>query len=91
LSVELNRVIGFLFFNRTSEMWGQHCQSNEADPRIDRLRRRFDVEETLKTLLEAEADRLCNARRYERSEARRDTRASDRSSTVGAGRRGISP
>ena len=26
-------------------------------------------------LLDAEADRLCNARRYERTEARRDTRA----------------
>ena len=34
------------------------------------------VEETLNALLDAEADRLCNARRYERSEARRDTRAS---------------
>jgi putative transposase len=32
-------------------------------------------EETLNALLEAEANRLCNARRYERSEARRDTRA----------------
>jgi putative transposase len=31
--------------------------------------------ETLNALLEAEADRLCNAQRYERSEARRDTRA----------------
>ena len=36
---------------------------------------RGSVEETLNTLLEAEADRLCNAQRYERSEARRDTRA----------------
>jgi hypothetical protein len=33
------------------------------------------VEETLNALLEAEADQLCNAKRYERSEARRDTRA----------------
>ena len=33
------------------------------------------VEETLNALLDAEADRLCNAQRYERSEARRDTRA----------------
>jgi transposase-like protein len=33
------------------------------------------VEETLNALLNAEADRLCNAQRYERSEARRDTRA----------------
>jgi hypothetical protein len=30
---------------------------------------------TTYALLEAEADRLCNAQRYERSEARRDTRA----------------
>jgi putative transposase len=33
------------------------------------------VEETLNALLDAEADRLCNAQRYERSDARRDTRA----------------
>ena len=36
---------------------------------------RATVEETLNALLDAEADRLCNAQRYERSEARRDTRA----------------
>src|SRR5882762_223389 len=36
---------------------------------------RGTVEETLNALLNAEADRLCNAQRYERSEARRDTRA----------------
>jgi hypothetical protein len=30
---------------------------------------------TLNALLDAEADRLCNAQRYERSAARRDTRA----------------
>lgn len=30
---------------------------------------------TLNALLESEADRLCNAQRYERTEARRDTRA----------------
>jgi putative transposase len=33
------------------------------------------VEETLNALLGAEADRLCIGQRYERSEARRDTRA----------------
>jgi hypothetical protein len=33
------------------------------------------VEETLNALLDAEADRLCKAQRYERSAARRDTRA----------------
>ena len=36
---------------------------------------RGSVEETLNALLDAEADRLCNAQRYERSEARRDARA----------------
>jgi putative transposase len=33
------------------------------------------VEETLNALLDAEADRLCGAKRYERSEERADTRA----------------
>src|ERR687893_3126822 len=33
------------------------------------------VEGTLDALLDAEADRLCGATRYERTEARRDTRA----------------
>src|SRR5262244_2778884 len=36
---------------------------------------RGTVEETLNAMLKAEADRLCNARRYERTEARRDQRA----------------
>ena len=36
---------------------------------------RGTVEETLNALLESEADRLCNAQRYERTEARRGTRA----------------
>jgi len=36
---------------------------------------RSSVEETLNALLDAEADRLCRARRYERTEARQDTRA----------------
>ncbi len=36
---------------------------------------RGSVEETLNALLDAEADRLCNAGRYERNEARRDLRA----------------
>ncbi len=48
---------------------------------------RGSVEETLNALLEAEADRLCNAGRYERSEARRDTRAGsyERKLQTGAG------
>ena len=33
------------------------------------------VEETLNTMLEAEADQLCRAQRYERSPERADTRA----------------
>ena len=36
---------------------------------------RGTVEETLNAMLDAEADRLCGAARYERSEARQDTRA----------------
>jgi len=36
---------------------------------------RSTVEETLNALLDAEADRLCHAERYERTEARKDTRA----------------
>ena len=36
---------------------------------------RGTVEETLNSLLEAEADRLCNAARYQRTEARRDIRS----------------
>jgi transposase-like protein len=36
---------------------------------------RDSVQDTLNTLLDEEADRLCNARRYERTGARRDTRA----------------
>ncbi len=47
----------------------------------ERIRNHLDrvvrgtVEDTLNALLDAEADRLCNAQRYERNEARRDTRA----------------
>jgi transposase-like protein len=36
---------------------------------------RSTVEETLNAMLDAEADHLCNARRYERTEARTDQRA----------------
>jgi putative transposase len=36
---------------------------------------RGTVEETLNAMLEAELDRLCNAGRYERTEARRDQRS----------------
>ena len=36
---------------------------------------RARVEETLNALLDAEADHLCGARKYERTEGRKDTRA----------------
>ncbi len=36
---------------------------------------RDSVEDTLNKLLDSEADRLCNARRYEHSEERTDRRA----------------
>ena len=36
---------------------------------------RSTVEETLNGLLDAEADRLCNAEKYQRDSARKDTRA----------------
>ena len=36
---------------------------------------RGTVEETLNALLDAEADHLCGAERYQRSDNRRDTRA----------------
>jgi putative transposase len=36
---------------------------------------RSTVEETLNSMLDAEADRLCDADRYEHTEARADTRA----------------
>ena len=51
-------------------------QINEAEVK-DHLSKivRGTVEETLNALLDAEADQLCGAARYERSQARRDTRA----------------
>src|SRR6476646_7209417 len=50
---------------------------------------RGTVEETLNALLDAEADRLCNAQRYERRAVRRDTRAGhyERGLQTKAGRR----
>ena len=48
---------------------------------------RGTVEETLNALLDAEADQLCGAGRYERSQARQDTRAGsyDRTLQTSAG------
>ena len=71
-----------------SEAMGQVIQIDEARIK-DHLGEmvRGTVEETLNALLDAEADRLCGAGRYERSEARRDTRAGsyDRSLHTKAG------
>ena len=55
---------------------GQVIQIDEARIR-DHLGAmvRGTVEETLNAMLDAEADQLCGAGRYERSEARQDTRA----------------
>ena len=55
---------------------GQVIQIDEARVR-DHLGEmvRGTVEETLNAMLDAEADQLCGAGRYERSEARQDTRA----------------
>jgi len=70
------------------EVMGQVIQIDEARIK-DHLGEmvRGTVEETLNALLDAEADRLCGAGRYERSEARRDTRAGsyDRSLHTKAG------
>ena len=55
---------------------GQVIQIDEARIRdhIGEMVRRT-VEEALNAMLDAEADRLCGAGRYERSEGRQDTRA----------------
>jgi transposase-like protein len=55
---------------------GQVIQIDEARIR-DHLSEmvRGAVEETLNAMLDAEADRLCGAARYERSQVRQDTRA----------------
>jgi len=49
---------------------------------------RESVEETLNAMMEAEAEQLCGARRYERTAERKDTRAGhyDRKLDTGAGR-----
>lgn len=70
------------------EPMGQVIQIDEARIR-DHLGEmvRGTVEEALNAMLDAEADHLCGAARYERSEGRRDTRAGryDRSLQTKAG------
>ncbi len=60
----------------TRKTMGQVIRIDEARIR-DHLGEmvRGTVEDALNAMLDAEADRLCGAGRYERSEARRDTRA----------------
>jgi transposase-like protein len=55
---------------------GQVIQIDEA-PILDHLGEmvRGTIEETLNAMLDAEADRLCGAGRYERSQARQDIRS----------------
>jgi putative transposase len=49
-------------------------EQEELNRHLDRVVR-GTVEQTLNALLDAEADRLCQATRYERSDKRKDTRA----------------
>ena len=67
---------------------GQVIQIDEARIR-DHLGEmvRGTVEETLNAMLDAEADQLCGAGRYERSEARQDTRAGSYERTLQTGAR----
>lgn len=50
---------------------------------------RATVEETLNGLLDTEADRLCGARKYERTEGRKDTRATAMTGNLTPGRRAM--
>src|SRR3984885_100570 len=75
--------------SRVAEVTSAASATNEAEVanlpfvKVDeaRIQEQLDdvvrrtVEETLNALLDAEADELCGAKRYERSETRRDTRA----------------
>ena len=74
--------------DKQTKPMGQVIQIDEARIR-DHLGEmvRGTVEDALNAMLDAEADRLCGAGRYERSEARKDTRAGsyDRSLQTKAG------
>ena len=71
---------------------GQVIQIDEARIR-DHLGEmvRGTVEETLNAMLDAEADQLCGAGRYERSQARQDTRAGSYGSDAADQRRRSKP
>lgn len=51
-----------------------HIEQDQLNKHLDKVVR-GTVERTLNELLDAEADRLCSAGKYERTEARKDTRA----------------
>ena len=51
-----------------------HIEQEQLTRHLDNVVR-GTVEQTLNELLDAEADRLCQAKLYERSDKRRDTRA----------------
>jgi hypothetical protein len=71
----------------TRSRWARLSRSMK--PEFDQLGEmvRGTVEETLNAMLDAEADQLCGAGCYERSEARQDTRAGsyERMLQAGAG------
>lgn len=62
--------------DNVSKKFGEVIQIDETQihQHLDQLVR-GSVEEAINKLLDAEADQFCNAARYERTEARRDTRA----------------
>ncbi len=65
----------------TEESTGSEASSRAIQIDPEKVRRHVDevvrgtVEQTLNALLDAEADRLCGAGRYERSSERADTRS----------------
>jgi len=61
--------------NEKPKAMGEVIQIDEARIRDHLGEMRGTVEEALNAMLDAEADRLCGADRYERSEGRKDTRA----------------
>jgi transposase-like protein len=77
--LEIGKMIGNENFglaneNPTTQARLVHVNENEIRSHLDRIVV-GTVEETLNALLDAEADELCRAQRYERTDDRRDTRA----------------
>ena len=74
---------------REARIAGKIVDINEDEIRghLDEMVRN-SVEDTLNALLDAEADRLCGAKRYEHSADRKDTRAGSYKRKLHQGRRG---